>query len=120
MYYTAPGTYTVTLTATDQYGATGTTTVPVTVSTPSNNQPPAPVIQPPVCSGMVCNFSAVGTSDPNTGDALTYSWTFGDGSPNGSGVATSHTFPGTGNYTVTLTVTDGWGASSSTTRSVTF
>ena len=41
--------------------------------------PPNPVINPPACSNLTCNFSAVGSDDPNTGDTITYRWDWGDG-----------------------------------------
>ncbi len=43
--------------------------------------------------------------DPNNDD-LTYAWQFGDGST-GSGASVTHTYTNAGNYTVTLTVSDG-------------
>jgi large repetitive protein len=93
--------------------------VNVTVSAPAGNAAPTPVIDPPACTGLVCNVSGVGLADPNTGDTFTYLWNFGDGTPTSSSSAMSHTFPAAGSYTVTLTVTDGWGRSNSTTRQVT-
>ncbi len=117
IYFTSAATYTVTLTATDQYGATGTTTLSVPITAPVGNHAPTAVLNPPACSGVVCNFSAVGSTDPDLGDAISYSWNFADGSPLVTSSATSHTFPGVGPYTVTLTVTDGWGASTTVTRS---
>ena len=78
------------------------------------------MIQQPSCNQLTCNFSAVGTTD-NAGDAITYSWNFGDSANNtASGAATSHVFTAPGTYTVTLTATDGWGKSASVTRDVTF
>ncbi len=63
-------------------------------------------------------FNGSGSSDPENG-ALTWSWNFGDATPNGSGVSVNHTFtapPGVPtSYTVTLTVTDPQGATNSTT-----
>jgi PKD repeat protein len=117
--YTAAGTYTVVLTAKDEWGDTGTATQTVTIAVPPGNRAPTPVLNPPACSGLVCNFSAVGSSDPDVGDAITYRWNWGDGSALTTTSASSHTFPAAGTYVVTLTVTDGWGAATSTTRSVT-
>jgi PKD repeat protein len=117
--YTAPGTYTVTLTVRDEYGLTGTTTRTVTITEPAGNVAPTPVINPPACAGLVCNISGVGSADPNTGDTFTYLWNFGDATPTSTASAVSHTFPAAGTWTVTLTVTDGWGRSASTTRQVT-
>jgi PKD repeat protein len=57
--------------------------------------------------GGVFFFDASGSSDPD-GDALTYSWDFGDGE-NAIGVTVSHTFADNGVYLVTLTVDDGQG-----------
>jgi PKD repeat protein len=117
--YTTAGTFTVTLTVRDEYGLTGTTTGTVTIVEPAGNAAPNPVINPPACTGLVCNISGVGSADPNTGDTFTYLWDFGDSTPTSTSSAMSHTFPAAGTYTVTLTVTDGWGKANSTTRQVT-
>jgi PKD repeat protein len=117
--YTTANTFTVTLTARDEYGLTGTTTRTVTTTEPAGNVAPNPVINPPSCAGLVCNISGVGSADPNTGDTFTYLWNFGDGTPTSTSSAMSHTFPAAGAYTLTLTVTDGWGKANSTTRQVT-
>lgn len=60
------------------------------------------------CTGLTCSFDASGSSDPG-GTFLAYAWNFGDGTA-GSGVAVSHTYTAAGTYPVTLTVTDGDGA----------
>jgi PKD repeat protein len=117
--YTSANTYTVTLTATDYYGVSSSISKTVTITEPAGNVAPTPVLNPPSCSGLVCNFSGVGSADPNVGDTFTYLWNFGDGTPTSTSSAPSHAFPSAGTYTVTLTVTDGWGRSASTTRSVT-
>jgi PKD repeat protein len=91
----------------------------VTITEPTNNAAPEPVINPPSCVRLVCNISGVGSADPNTGDTFAYAWVFGDGTPNSTSSAMSHTFPAAGTYTVTLTVTDGWGKAKSATRDIT-
>jgi PKD repeat protein len=73
----------------------------------------------PACTALVGNISGVGSADPNTGDTFSYLWNFGDGTPTSTSSAMSHTFPAAGSYTVTLTVTDGWGKAATTTRQVT-
>ena len=117
--YTAANTYTVTLTARDEWGYTGTATQTVTIAEPAGNDPPNAVIGTPSCSGLVCNFSSASSTDPNVGDTITRLWDWGDGTPTSTATSTSHTFPAAGTYTVTLTVTDGWGKASTTTRQVT-
>ena len=117
--------FTVTVTAKDQWGAVSApVTKTVTMPVPSDNAPPAPVINQPSCAGLSCNFSAVGSTDPNAGDTVTYTWDFGDptsGTNNvRTGAATSHLFTAGGQtYTVRLTATDGWGAATTVTRQVT-
>lgn len=51
------------------------------------------------------NFDGSGSFDPD-GDALTYSWDFGDGNT-GTTATPSHTYTSRGIYTVTLIVNDG-------------
>lgn len=56
--------------------------------------------------GSSVPFTAYGSVDPD-GNALTYSWDFGDGSATQTGYAVSHVFALAGTYTVTLTASDG-------------
>ena len=113
--YTSANTYTVTLTVTDEWGvASAPVSKTVTITEPTDNVAPTTVFNPPSCSGLTCNFSGVGSADPNTGDTFTYLWDFGDHPVSTStSSAPSKTFPGAGTYTVTLTTTDGWGKASS-------
>jgi probable HAF family extracellular repeat protein len=63
-------------------------------------------------------LDGTGSSDPD-GDALTYAWNFGDNSPLGSGANPVHEYGAWGTYTVTLTVTDAAGLSSTSTTTAT-
>ncbi|WP_299490262.1 PKD domain-containing protein, partial [Acaryochloris sp. IP29b_bin.137] len=110
------GIYTVSLTATDNDGATTTDTLTVTVRNI------APTIthltgDTSINEGDTATFTAFAT-DPGD-DTLTYTWDFGDGSPVRTGDSVDHTFTNNGEYTVTLTVSDEDGGSSSETLTVT-
>ncbi len=111
--YASSGTRQVTLTITTSKGEQATTTQDVTV-TNVNHAPTAAFTSS--CAQLSCTFDAAGSSDPDDGDNLTYSWNFGDGQ-NGTGVAPSHTYGSAGQRTVTLTVSDG-SLSNSTTGQV--
>jgi glucose/arabinose dehydrogenase/PKD repeat protein len=63
-------------------------------------------------SPLEVNFSSAGTSDPE-GDALTYSWTFGDGATS-TAANPVHTYAQAGVYTARLTVSDGVSSTLST------
>ena len=111
--YAGAGSYPVTLTVTDDDGASSTAyTADVTVTGPSD--PPAN--HAPTASFtstqdvLTANFDASGSTDAD-GTVVSYAWTFGDGKT-GTGVSPSHTYAGAGSYPVTLTVTDDDGASS--------
>src|SRR4051812_30577487 len=115
--YGSGGTYTVTLTVTDDKGATDTETHQVTVAAPPPpNQPPtagfsANCPQP----GLDCSFTD-GSSDD--GSIVSRSWNFGD-NVTSTERNPSHTYGSDGTYTVTLTVTDDDGATSTATHQVT-
>ncbi|QYJ04851.1 PKD domain-containing protein [Nocardioides panacisoli] len=117
--YTGPGEFTIVLTARDEWGATATAEQVVTITEPPGNRAPTAVIHPPSCAALSCNFSSVGSADPDTGDAISRSWDWGDGTPGSTSSSPSHTFPEAGFYTVSLTVTDGWGTATTVTREVT-
>ncbi len=117
--YTNPGTYAVTLTATDVWGKAGTLTQNVTITEPASNNAPTAVIASGTCTTFTtCAMSATGSSDPDTatGDGIrNYVWSWGDGTPDttGTSASQSHVFNVAGTYTVTLRVLDKWGRASS-------
>ncbi|MGE3590243.1 MAG: PKD domain-containing protein, partial [Ilumatobacteraceae bacterium] len=120
--YTAPSPvdgYVVTLTVTDEWNEIATVQQTLTIVTPTGNLPPVPVINPPSCADLSCNFSAVGTEDPNDGDTVSLVWDFGDGTPTSTSTSLSHAFPAGGTYLVSLTATDGWESADTTTFEIT-
>ncbi len=117
--YAAAGTYSVSLTVTDNVGATGSNSTTATISSGAN-QPPVANANGPYSgtAGTAVSFSSAGSSDPD-GSIASYSWNFGDGGTSTAANPT-HTYAAAGTYTVTLTVTDNLGAtgSNSTTASI--
>lgn len=110
--YNSAGTYTATLTVTDDKGATGTATQVITVA-PKPNVAPTAVANVVSVVGtvpMTVNLSAASSSDSD-GTITGYAWDFGNGQT-ATGVTAQVTYPVEGTYTITLTVTDNQGATS--------
>lgn len=113
--YAAGGTYTVTLTVTDNLGAQTSVSQPVQVTAPAPNQAPTANFTQTV-DGLTANLTS--TSTDSDGQIVSYAWTFGDGQT-GDTAAPVHTYATAGTYNVTLTVTDDDGATKSVTKPVT-
>ena len=109
--YGHDGSHSVSLTVTDNGGASAAVTKHVAVTDL------APMAAFTVaCSGLSCTFDGGGSADSD-GTIASYPWSFGDGAT-GSGKTTSHDFPKAGTYTVTLTVLDNDGASASASQRI--
>ena len=115
--YTYPdnGVFTVTVTVSDDAGATDTSSSVVQV----NNV--APTIDSMTgdlagFEGQLLSWSGT-ASDVGLADTLTYFWDFGDGTT-ATGTQADHAYANEGQYVVTLTVTDDDGGSTSQTLTV--
>jgi large repetitive protein len=114
--YAAQGTYTITLTTTDGWGNAASLSKVVSLIMPAGNVAPVPTftIQ---CTGLSCLTNSFGTADPD-GDVVRYSWNFGDGTALSTAASPTHGYTIAGTYTVTLTVTDGWNNTASTSQTI--
>lgn len=113
--FTEPGTYTIRLSTTNACGTTTTTQV-VTVK-----KPPTAAIAaiPNSCGTANITPTATVNSCAPLSSNLTYAWSFPGGTPSTANTANPGTinYPSTGNYTVSLVVSNECGVSNTATRS---
>jgi PKD repeat protein len=118
--YQAAGTYSATLTVSDGVNTTTSSAIRITVTAVGTNQPPVASASATPLSGaapLTVAFSSTGSSDPE-GAALTYNWTFGDGSTS-TAANPSHTYSVAGTYSAQLAVSDGTSTTSSSVLTIT-
>jgi PKD repeat protein len=108
--YASAGTYSVTLTVTDALGASSTKTRTNYISVAA---PLAAAFTGTPTSGYAP--LAVAFTDQSTGSPTSWSWDFGDGASS-TAQSPTHTYSAEGTYSVTLTVRDAAGGSSTTTK----
>jgi large repetitive protein len=106
--YTAVGTYTAVVTATNSSGFVTATTQVVVADVPISglvvsSDSPTPL-------GQATHFTATVAAGSN----VSYSWDFGDGQ-NATGWQVSHVYQAAGSYTVTVTAQNGAGSQTATT-----
>lgn len=117
--YTNPGNYMITLTVTDNEGATDTETANITVSAPSNNAPVAAFDATPTSglAPLTVNVDAASSTDSD-GTIVSYSWDWGYATPDSTGETSSHEYTAGSNYVITLTVMDDDGATDTATAEI--
>jgi PKD repeat protein len=110
--------FTVTLTVTDNEGATDIESTTIRLDPTAANPPPTASFTS-WCHGESCIFTSTST-DAAPGAIVAYAWTFGDGGTE-DWRKPSHVYSITGRttFTVTLTVTDNEGATAVATKTVT-
>ncbi|WP_408057200.1 PKD domain-containing protein [Veronia nyctiphanis] len=109
--YAGVGTFSVTLTVTDQYGQKGTVVQDVV-----SNIAPQPELTVHHFGHWVLFTSFSSDSD---GSVVDYAWSFGDGEQNsGAAWASWHQYAESGEYDVTLTITDNHGGQSTVTQTI--
>jgi parallel beta-helix repeat protein len=107
------GKYVVNLVVIDNDGSSNSLNTTVIIQSKSNRPPVAVLNGNFVGSiGKPITFDGSGSYDPDSGDTIVTNWDFGDGD-NGSGMVLNHIYEESGNYTITLTVTDMEGESDS-------
>jgi PKD repeat protein len=104
--YTSGGTYTATLTVTDNTAPATTTTAKVTVTVGAIGGPLAAKASAIPTSGEIPLVTAFTGSAAGGTPPYTYSWNFGDGSAPSSVQNPTHSYKSVGTYTATLVVTD--------------
>jgi len=117
--YTLVGSFTAVVTVTDNFGATDTASIGITVSEPLNESPAASFTATPDSGAapLTVQFNAGASSDPD-GTIASYAWDFGDGD-SATGATATHTYAMAGVYVALLTVTDDEGTSDTTDRTIT-
>ncbi len=113
--YNATGSYTVTLTVTDNKGATNQLQKTVNVTVPPANVAPNAVIVN-TCNELDCTFDGSTSIDPD-GSIDAYLWNFGDGTTS-TQASPTHTYGADGTYTVSLKVTDNRQGTNTVTKQV--
>jgi PKD repeat protein len=114
--YSQAGNYQVSLTVTDDEGATDTATQNIQIS-PSAAVPSAVIsILTPGQVGEPITFSGTGSSI-SAGSIVSYQWNFGDGTT-ATGAQVTHTYSQPGQYTVSLAVTGSDGVSNTATATL--
>jgi len=110
-----PGTYKITLTVTDDKGATTSVEKTITVNEQKNQDPKASFTMS--SQGNTVSLNASSSFDPD-GNITAYQWSSSNGQA-ASGQNAQLTFPNPGTYRIILTVTDDKGATNSTEKTIT-
>jgi len=112
--FNTTGVYDVVLTVTDEEGLTGTDMVTITVT---NQAPVVVVTATPEAGEAPLEVSFTGSQSTDNIGIASYAWDFGDGNSS-TETNPTHTYNTAGNYTASLTVTDGEGLTDTATINI--
>ncbi len=118
--YNLAGTFTVTLNITDDQDNVTTCSITVVISSDAPDCD-FTIGQNPIDVGDTASFNASGSSDPD-GTIVDFTWDFGDNTPSvstGTNPQATHQYNTAGTFTVTLTLTDNDGNTSSCSNDIT-
>jgi PKD repeat protein len=108
--YALPGTYTITMTATDSWNRAGApVTRVVTMGEPAGNAAPTGSFTVTCTTNTTCAVNGSASTDPDGHTPLRYLYNWGDGTPDSTSPSGNHVYDVAGTYTITLTVSDAWG-----------
>jgi PKD repeat protein len=119
--FTQPGTYTATVTATDDEGEKSTKEVTVTVTRGGALPPTVEVAadRTNVAAPAAVSFTATGNDPDGRDEDLLYRWDFGDGTAGSFDANPTHIYLEPGTFTAKVTVTDAIGATATKTITIT-
>jgi PKD repeat protein len=107
------GIHIVNLAVIDNNGSSNSSEISVIISSDTNRAPSASIGAPSSSyMGESIAFSSIGSSDPDSGDIITFYWNFGDGSISEE-ENPIYKYKKAGKYTLILTVTDRYGETGS-------
>ncbi len=115
--FPSPRTFTLTLTVTDNNGATNSTTQTINVTSGGGNQPPVAAFTYSCNASHVCSFDGTGSSDPD-GTITSYAWKLANGNTVYTSPSFTRSFPSARTFALTLEVTDNGGATGSMTQTI--
>jgi len=109
------GSYDVTLTVTDSEGLDNTTAQTITVTSPPVNQAPAASFST-TCLNLDCTFAS--TSTDSDGEISNHVWNVNGGASVSDQISITHVFASSGDFNVSLNVTDNEGAQATVSKTV--